>query len=627
MISVTTDVIQQSVRRDHFIQPNNNNNAKQQKLIYLSQRGVSESDTEFQQHSYNKAQEDAMYFPKIQEADHEYEESADFSDNGHGHEADELAYTPIDHSFHKQTDMNRESLSVTNSSFQHMHKQGDDLTSFQKLEVDTIASPKVGKSALSFMINDNNNMADDEKSNPFDFTGAFEHGAYPRRHEVIPKGAEPPKLEHVNSGHNTHHHQHAQQQQQPQAALVNLVMIFSEFDFDKEIKIELAIHDEALSVEQVIADTVNQFEKTYPLKKLTSYQHIDYNLRGIDDDDLDDDDLDEDDLDPPLTRNAKICDFVVDKTPNKAVYMVMCCEQRLVASQSSLRGVRFTLNDNNNNNDMSSTDNHEEESKQSDTKALEAVLKRKRAATMERLAEETKAIFIRVYVPGPVNESAIMLSVDKSETNTATLRDLFSLLNRKRKHYKFNSQYFDFYYRNKTKQYGAISNAIKIVDLLEKELMILPKILSSQHADFNEEEAFQFELVRLANQVKQYTAFKIDKYRSSKKKSFLLEVDRYRFVKTKLETSAFSKKNKNQVRTPVPITDIVSVMETEKSNGHQKHHNQFTITYLSPNEKSNSKHKHNHKQKVKTYEMNSTSDRDEIVAKLRYLCILRKLQG
>ncbi len=104
------------------------------------------------------------------------------------------------------------------------------------------------------------------------------------------------------------------------------------------------------------------------------------------------------------------------------------------------------------------------------------------------------------------------------------MRDLFTILNRKRKSSKFNGQYFDFYYKLKEKQYGAISNAIKIIDLLSKELIILPKTLCATMDNINEQEAFQFELVKLANQHKQYKAHKIDKYNfkgtSKKKKHF-----------------------------------------------------------------------------------------------------------
>merc|ERR1712154_363093 len=131
--------------------------------------------------------------------------------------------------------------------------------------------------------------------------------------------------------------------------------------------------------------------------------------------------------------------------------------------------------------------------------------KRQRAQTMEQLEQETKAIFIRVYIPSPinVNGSSVVLSIETKDANHRTLRDLFIILNRKRKAAKFNSQYFDFYYKHKTKQFGAISNAQKIIDLLDKELIILPKMLSSVN-EVNELEAFQFELVKLANQAKQF---------------------------------------------------------------------------------------------------------------------------
>ena len=122
-------------------------------------------------------------------------------------------------------------------------------------------------------------------------------------------------------------------------------------------------------------------------------------------------------------------------------------------------------------------------------------------------------------------------------------------------------------------------------------------------------------MVKLANQVKQFKAYKIDKYRPSKRKAFLLEIDRYRFVKTSLETSTFST-NKNQSKTPVPIQDIISVAVSDenKSNQHNQR-NRFTISYLTPNKVT----------KTKTYEMNNTHERDEIVSKLNFLCVLHRL--
>merc|ERR1712228_352023 len=134
---------------------------------------------------------------------------------------------------------------------------------------------------------------------------------------------------------------------------------------------------------------------------------------------------------------------------------------------------------------------------------------------------------------------------------------LFFLTTRKRKSEKYNAQYFEFY------------------DLLQKELVILPKILSLANK-VNESEAFQFYLVKLANQSKQYKVSKIYKHRQSKKKAFLLEIDRYRFTKTSLESSAFStKKNKNLTKVPIPIQDIKSVLAIKS--------NQFTINYSTPN--------------------------------------------
>eukprot|EP01084_Bolivina_argentea_P139063 244688_1 len=164
-----------------------------------------------------------------------------------------------------------------------------------------------------------------------------------------------------------------------------------------------------------------------------------------------------------------------------------------------------------------------------------------------------------------------------------------------------------------------MAKGVSVMDLVQNDLIVLPKILSSD-MNANTKEAVQFLLVRLANEAKQYKAWKIDKYRT-KKKAFVLEVDRYRLVKTALETSTFSvsskKLSKNQVKMPIAIQDIQRVVATEKSNGHHLHHNQFTITYYTADRSK----------KIKTFEMSSTQIRDELVDKLNFLCIIRRLQG
>ena len=143
--------------------------------------------------------------------------------------------------------------------------------------------------------------------------------------------------------------------------------------------------------------------------------------------------------------------------------------------------------------------------------------------------------------------------------------------------------------------------------------VILPKILS---ADVNEAEAFQFDLVRLANEYKSYSAWKVAKFRSgNRRKKFLLEVDRKQFTKTSLETGTLS--HGGGIKKPVPIKDIKSVAKADSTGKHVKIQNKWTITYTT----------HKKEVKTKTYEMKSTQIRDDIVNKLNFLCTVRRLQG
>merc|ERR1719295_1906920 len=194
-------------------------------------------------------------------------------------------------------------------------------------------------------------------------------------------------------------------------------------------------------------------------------------------------------------------------------------------------------------------------------KARSSRFSRPRTKTMEILEEKTSAAYdgyIRVYIPGPIpgTEASVVIGINDG---IVTTRDLFPQLNRRRPSSRFTSEYFDFYYRQNSSKYGAISNATKVGDLLQKELVILPKKLSPE---VNEQEAYQFDLVRLANEYKSYQAWKVAKFRSgSRRKKFLLEIDRDHFTKTSLETGTLS--HGGGIKKPVPIKDIKSVQKAD----------------------------------------------------------------
>merc|ERR1719242_1560915 len=115
-------------------------------------------------------------------------------------------------------------------------------------------------------------------------------------------------------------------------------------------------------------------------------------------------------------------------------------------------------------------------------KAKSSRFSRPRTKTMEILEEKTSGAYdgyIRVYIPGPIpgTEASVVIGINDG---IVTTRDLFPQLNRRRPSALFTSEYFAFYYRQKSSKYGAISNATKIGDLLQKELVILPKLLSAE---------------------------------------------------------------------------------------------------------------------------------------------------
>eukprot|EP01083_Nonionella_stella_P063364 164657_1 len=185
-----------------------------------------------------------------------------------------------------------------------------------------------------------------------------------------------------------------------------------------------------------------QFGAGYPSTNLQSHLASDY--------DNDIDDLYE--LDPPLTRNAKICEFVDQNRSYITAHKAMCYVQRTKHKSSNLE---LILNG----------DNH----------------RRNTMNTLNELAQKQdkykQNVFIRVYIAGPTTETSVLLNIDSVASRT--VRDLFTILNRKRTRDRFNAQYFDFYYKNKTKELGAIANGVSVMDLVQNDLIVLPKILSS----------------------------------------------------------------------------------------------------------------------------------------------------
>lgn len=115
---------------------------------------------------------------------------------------------------------------------------------------------------------------------------------------------------------------------------IDLEIYFAEFHFDKTITIDLKIRNDQrdISVDDIINECINQFETAYPLKKLTSYNPFNYQLRIIEEDDMNDPNLSEHDLDSVLSRKSKISDLITSTLPNASLKMVMCCNDNGASS-------------------------------------------------------------------------------------------------------------------------------------------------------------------------------------------------------------------------------------------------------------------------------------------------------
>ncbi|ETO33669.1 hypothetical protein RFI_03433, partial [Reticulomyxa filosa] len=188
----------------------------------------------------------------------------------------------------------------------------------------------------------------------------------------------------------------------------------------------------------------------------------------------------------------------------------------------------------------------------------------------------------------------------------------------------FHPQYFDFFYQGETREGEPISISTKVLDLREQNLIILPKRIGNN--DPNRDEAFQFPLVRLANE---YTEWRCNKKKSGSEKGRILGVDRYRITKqavSSLETpndSALKKaaavggfftgvKEKLGQATHIPI-DISTVQAVRTVPDEPTH---CKLTYTHPKEGTT----------THRYEMQSKADCLAFVEKVNFLVALSKLR-
>jgi len=211
-------------------------------------------------------------------------------------------------------------------------------------------------------------------------------------------------------------------------------------------------------------------------------------------------------------------------------------------------------------------------------------------------------VLIRVTIPGPNNESHV-LAIDKDAT-ALTLRDLITLLNKKKLGAHFHAQYFNIYLDGHTKLKEALPLSKNMTDLEEnRQLVLLPRFLAPNE-DINE--AYNFHLVRLANEQRDYRCQKVRNARKNKKR--LLTVDRHRITKKAMDDYNIGAND----HVPIDISTIQDLHVNDKNN------KQFTIEYR----------KQGHTQTtVQVYELDSVKDCQDFVHKVKFLSTIRKLQA
>eukprot|EP01084_Bolivina_argentea_P107022 191386_1 len=224
-------------------------------------------------------------------------------------------------------------------------------------------------------------------------------------------------------------------------------------------------------------------------------------------------------------------------------------------------------------------------------------------------------IFVRVSIPGPNNETHV-LAID-GDASALTLRDLISLLNKKKHGAHFHPQYFHFYFddndgmgriidlnNNINSKRKILSLAKCIIDLKEpRQLFLLPKFLGSND-DLNE--AYNFNLVRLANETREYRCTKIRNARKNKKR--LLIVNRHRIVKKAMDDYNIGTSD----HVPIDIISIINLQIVDKDN------KQFSIEYRKPQAGGI---------RQQIYEFDTEKECKHFVDKVKYLKTIRQLQG
>jgi hypothetical protein len=240
------------------------------------------------------------------------------------------------------------------------------------------------------------------------------------------------------------------------------------------------------------------------------------------------------------------------------------------------------------------------------------------SARMERLESIAKMVFVRVRVPGP-GARVLTLKFDDDQASM-TLRDLYFELNRKKQEVFFHALYFDMYYDGESAKGEPLSNMLKITDLKKPNLIVLPKHMSE--SDPHSEDAFQYPLVRLAYESREWQANKI---RSGKKKGRLLGVNYFKITKQESGTmsssgmsstkkggflSSMTGKIRKTEHVPIEITDVGSATILAEDP------KQCKLTYRHVK----------HGLTTHYYEMSSSQECKDFVDKVSFLVELHKLR-
>ena len=228
-----------------------------------------------------------------------------------------------------------------------------------------------------------------------------------------------PKINNNNNDGNINNGNHSYNNSESNAVTNNdMTVYFGEY-LDNPIHVNYTDFD---LIRNLIKKSIQVFNYQNNNLKLKTENYKNYECKFVDIDEYDDEVEIDDDMEPiKYDKNVKSLNII---------NIGICLSKNFVNSgqYNDINSVNFeekvAYNGSNNNEDN----------------------KQNRRATLEDIVKKKNLLLVRIIIPGP-NDEKHVFSIEREQT-AITFRDLFSLINKKKNESQFTPAYFDFYYEN-----------------------------------------------------------------------------------------------------------------------------------------------------------------------------------